>query len=155
MIKAEDIDNELYKNIVAGVLRVWIGSGRKYTAKETADMIGQSLPSINNYLSRHAGPDGPGLLRLLTIPEVRLALLSKIAALVDCAVIPTDIEENGNDFQMNAILTDAVGLFGHALADGRIDHTERPEIVEAVKSLRQHADEWLAAHDSVKVRAVK
>lgn len=155
MIKAEQATNDLYKSIVAGVLRLWIGPGRRYSFKEAADMTGLSSQCITNYVVERAGPEGYCLIRLMTIPEIRLDLLNRIAGLVGCMAVPAEIDENGNDFQMNAILTDAVGLFGSALADGRIDHLERPETIEAVKRLRQHADEWLAAHDGVKVRAVK
>tara|TARA_R110002072_G_scaffold100778_8_gene222039 strand:- start:3078 stop:3545 length:468 start_codon:yes stop_codon:yes gene_type:complete len=150
MLNSSQITQELIGNMVRDTLRKWVGgktAGKPYTFAELADLIGASQRTVENWVSGEVGaPDVSAFWRLCQVEKMGPHLLeSVLLAVTDRTSLPQS-SEDGCTFELNAIVSAAMAVLGWALKDGRVDHTEQPHVIEAVKELHRQSGEYLAAH---------
>lgn len=151
MLTIEQITFELCKQRFVRALADYVGPGKAHSIQEVADTIDIELRTMRSYATGETLPPLPKLLRMMHLfgPGFANRLLH-IAGLDGCFRQEAD---SITDFEFNADICNIVGDLGRALRDGRIDHRERPQLIDDARHLQNALQDWLALHDANSIGA--
>lgn len=133
MADAALIGQEAAARAIADALRLWVGAGRRYSLAAVAAAGGIPERTVKSY---RAGETTPSFANFLTLagvlgPQFFNACLRGL---------PFEVRATDpDDTTPQELLADVCGFsagLAQALADGRIDHRERPEILAGVRDLQ-------------------
>ncbi|SBV94034.1 conserved hypothetical protein [uncultured Alphaproteobacteria bacterium] len=129
------------RQLLCRCLNVYVGPGRLYPVEVIASGIGTSADTVRRWLRGESCPEWPNLSALLAIlpPEFANALLAP-AGLTGARRIDGE-STHGETLRE---ITEAAATLAAALADGRIDHTERPKVVKELTEAMVAISQWLA-----------
>lgn len=106
-------------------LSLFVGAGRRFEVEDVAAAIGKSPDTIRRYLRGESCPEWENAVALLAVlpPEFAAAVL-RPAGLTGLRRI--DGDSTGPETLRD--VAQAAAVLATALVDGRIDHTELPEV---------------------------
>lgn len=147
-MKPEQITNEICRGRFVETLRKFVGPGKQWSIEKSGDAIDADRRTMYTYLAGDNMPPLPKLLRMCSIfgPGFANPVLA-LAGLDGC--FRTDPSQAVSDFELNADVSNLVGMLGKALRDKKIDHRERPLIGDEIRELICVMQEWLATNDPV------
>lgn len=138
------IDQEHTRNIrhlTRRLLNVYIGPGRLYPVEVIASGIGANADTVRRWLRGESCPEWPNLSALQAIlPEEFTNALLAPAGLTGARRIDGDT----TDGETLREITEAAAVLAKAMADGRIDHTERPAVTQELREALVAIAQWLA-----------
>ena len=125
-------------------LALFVGANRRYGVEEVAAATGISTDSLHRYLRGETCPKWDKAVQLLTVLPVEFGLaLLRPAGLTGLRRI--DGDSSGPETMRDIAL--AAADQAAALADGRIDHTERPVIRRSLNTAMVAIATYLARED--------
>ena len=135
---------------LAATLRLYVGRGRPYSAESLAEATGIPERTIRSYRMGHATP---GLVNLLALIRCLGGVFAG-AILEDAGVaavllqddLDTDPRELATRYERDG--ADELARLVAALEDGRIDHTEAPELLTLARRLMPMLAAFVRQHGS-------
>jgi len=124
------ISADLLRRVTSDALALYCGEGRRYSRDLLASATGQDVRTVKAHVLGECAPSAPALLSYCRV--LPSAFAQQILALAgvtglrkdDCVVSP------GSAL---AEMAEGVAVLAEALADGRIDHTERPRLLRELR----------------------
>ena len=143
MYKAKDIRPVQLANIVASELRPYVGRNKKYSKAQIARESNLSQNTISKLMHPDTGMKLDTAFKLFCVPELGPRLMDRLLGHLGYAAHPIWPGE-GCYRKTHTQLAGAVNTLCLAFEDGRIDHTERPLVEEALKLVVMRANRLLA-----------
>ena len=135
MTKMHIVSAELYATLVSAALKRHLDDGSILTREKFAQASGQDLRTIKSHCCGESGPRGHDLLTYFSLLPVDFAaeILGHIGLTVE--------RDNGEVIPAVVLSDIAQGVaeLAGALADGRIDHTERPQLIRDLSKAAHEA----------------
>lgn len=122
-------------------LNAYVGPGRMFPVEVIASGIGSNPDTVRRWLRGESCPEWHNAVAILAIlpPEFANSVLAP-AGLTGARRIDGDT----TDAETLREIAEAAAAMAKALADGRIDHTERPTVTKELREALVAIAQWLA-----------
>lgn len=129
------------RHLFCRYLNVYVGPGRMFSVEVIASGIGSNPDTVRRWLRGESCPEWHNAVAILAIlpPEFANAVLAP-AGLTGARRIGGDCSHA----ETLREITEAAAALAAGLADGRIDHTERPTIRRELSEAMVAIAQWLA-----------
>lgn len=134
------------RSVLRRYLNVFVGPGRMFSVDEIALGIPTSPDTVRRWLRGESCPEWPNMCALIAIigPEFGNAILQPAGVTglrrIDGACTHAETLRE---------IAEAAAVLAAALADGRIDHTERPRVRKELAEAGVAISQWLAKEGNV------
>ncbi|CCG42164.1 hypothetical protein [Magnetospirillum molischianum] len=124
------ISTDLVRRVTSDALALYCGDGRRYSRDLLASATGQDVRTVKAHVLGECAPSSPALLTYCRI--LPGAFARHILAMAGITGLRKDdyVIAPGSAL---AEMAEGVAVLAEALADGRIDHTERPRLLRELR----------------------
>lgn len=127
--------DDAIRRVVADALRLYVGQGRRFSARAVAEATGIPEPTLKQYRAGEIALPAARLVQLAAVLPAGFA--DQVMAAAGLAVLARDLAHAGDAHGLAADVAVALQALTHALRDGRIDHRERAELAPLAREVGQ------------------
>ena len=131
---------------LAATLRLYVGRGQPYSAESLAEATGIPERTIRSYQMGHATPGLTNLLALIRCLGGVFAGAILEDAGVAAVLVRDDLDADPRE--LATLKAESLARLVAALEDGRIDHTEAPELLALARRLMPMLAAFVRHHGS-------